>query len=350
MFGSSGGVTPQEEFRGAQEDLVRRGSGFLSIVGALGALALMPFFPPTAEIGAAGWALTLPLAVVSLALGVARFTLRVRPSFAEIRTASFVGIVQIALLQWLAGGGRAPYLQLLLLPALGTAMSQSVRCCAAMLAFVAAAALSPLLYSTIDPGQTATELSMLSVMTLMLAVVISSTRSHRAHLKDAREHADTLAHVDVLTGLSNRRAFDEMLERALDDGDEGRRLALLLCDVNSFKQINDSFGHGAGDDALRSIAQTLSGEVRAPDAAFRWAGDEFAVILLDGDRETAARVAGRLHEAVKRSCRRPDGRPISIGTGVAELRPGMSSDDLLAEADRALLSEKQQRSRLAGVA
>jgi diguanylate cyclase (GGDEF)-like protein len=347
MFGSSGGVTPQEEFRGAQEDLVRRGSGFLSIVGALGALALMPFFPPTAEIGAAGWALTLPLAVVSLALGVARFTLRVRPSFAEIRTASFIGIVQIALLQWLAGGGRAPYLQLLLLPALGTAASQSVRCCAATLVFVAAAALSPLLYSTIDPGQTATELTMLSVMTLMLAVVISSTRSHRAHLKDAREQADTLAHVDTLTGVSNRRAFDEMLESAIAAGGP---LALLLCDVNSFKQINDSFGHTAGDEALRSIAQTLSGEVRAPDAAFRWAGDEFAVILRDSDLGTAARVADRLHEAVKRSCRRPDGRPISIGTGVAELRPGMSGDDLLAEADRALLTGKQQRTRLAGVA
>lgn len=338
--------------RGAQYDLVVQGSGFLLIVGSGVALALMAIYPPTAEIGTVGWALVVPTSILAMVLGGFRVTLKHRPSLATIHAGSFMGIAQVALLLWLAGGGKAPYMQMLLLPVLGAAVGQPVRSCAWVLIAATAAALSPLLYSSIDVLAIVTEFSLLSTMTLMTAIVIASTRAHRARLKDAGEQANTLAHVDPLTGMPNRRAFDDGLVHAAESVRlDSTPVSLVLCDVNSFKPINDAFGHAAGDEVLRSIAKALSDAVRKPDVAFRWAGDEFAVILRDTDEENASRVAARLREAVKRQCRRPDGRGVTIGTGVAELHPSMSTDEVLMGADRALFSQKEaQRNHLRSTA
>jgi diguanylate cyclase (GGDEF)-like protein len=344
--------TSQDRFRGAQQDLIFRGSGFLSILGAVASLSLMAFYPPTVAIGAAGWALAVPAGLLSIVMGALSVTLRHRPSIASVDASAFIGIAQISLLEWLAGGGKAPYLQLLIIPLLGSGVGQSVRRCG-QVAFVAGlAAFSPLLYgSSVDALSTATEFIVLSAMTVLVAIVISSTREHRARLEDAGEYANVLAHVDPLTGMPNRRAFDEALVSVMESSQrDGTATSLLLCDVNSFKQVNDQFGHAAGDEVLQSIAQALSDAVRRPDTAFRWAGDEFAVILRASDELGASRVAARIRDAVKRQCRRPDGTVLTIGTGVAELKAGMSTDEVLIEADRALFSHKAQRSQLVGAA
>jgi diguanylate cyclase (GGDEF)-like protein len=342
----------QDRYRGAQQDLIFRGSGFLSILGALTSLALMAFYPPTAAIGPVGWALAAPAGILSIVLGTLSVTLKHRPSIASVDASAFIGIAQISLMQWLAGGGKAPYLQLLILPMLGSGVGQPVWRCAQVATVASLAAFSPLLYgSSIDGLQTATEFLLLSSMTVLTAIVISSTREHRARLEDAGEYANVLAHVDPLTGMPNRRAFDEALVHAMESSSrDGLPITLLLCDVNAFKEVNDQFGHAAGDEVLQSIAQALSDAVRRPDTAFRWAGDEFAVILRASDELGASRVAARIREAVKRHCRRPDGTELTIGTGVAELRPGMSRDEVLLEADRALFSHKAQRSQLVGAA
>jgi diguanylate cyclase (GGDEF)-like protein len=354
MFGTSTrkqASTSQDPYRGAQPDLIFRGSGFLSIVGAVTSLTLMLFYPPTAAIGAAGWALAAPTSILSIVLGVLSVTDRHRPSITSVHVSSFIGIVQIALVEWLAGGGKAPYVQLLMLPMLGSGVGQPVWRCAQVAIVASAAALSPLLYGGIDALATVTEFSLLSVMTVMTAIVISSTRAHRARLEDAGEYANVLAHIDPLTSLPNRRAFDEALVHALESSKlDGTPFSLLLCDVNSFKQINDTFGHTAGDQVLRSIAHALGDAVRRPDAGFRWGGDEFAVILRDTDEVGASRVCTRIREAVARQCRRPDGSAVTIGTGVAALNPGMSMDEVLIEADRALFSQKERRSHLRGAA
>lgn len=352
-------TTPQEQasaqqdrYRGAQQDLIFRGSGFLSILGAVISLTLMAFYPPTVAIGAAGWALAVPAGILSIVLGALSVTLKHRPSIASVDASSFIGIAQISLLQWLAGGGKAPYLQLLILPMLGSGVGQSVWRCGQVAIIASMAAFSPLLYgSSVDGLATATEFTLLAAMTVLTAIVISSTREHRARLEDAGEYANVLAHVDPLTGMPNRRAFDEALVHVMESSTrDGTAISLLLCDVNSFKEVNDQFGHAAGDEVLQSIAQALSDAVRRPDTAFRWAGDEFAVILRASDELGASRVAARIRDAVKRKCRRPDGTELTIGTGVAELKPGMSMEEVLIEADRALFSHKAQRGHLVGAA
>jgi diguanylate cyclase (GGDEF)-like protein len=338
-------------YRGAHYDTICRGSGVLAMIGGLGSLVLMPFFPPTALIGAWGWALVIPSLVFAIGIGLLRATLRLRPSVQEIYISALAGPVQIACAQWLAGGGKALYMQLLVVPVLGSAASQSLRRCGWVVLVALAAAFSPLLYSSIDVAATAMEYSMLGIMTLVMSAIITSTRTHRAQLIDAGEYADKLAHVDPLTGLPNRRAFDEVLALGIESARlDGTPLSLVLCDVNSFKQINDSFGHATGDEVLEAIARALTEAVRRPEAAFRWAGDEFAVILLGATQEGAERVAERLRETVRERCRRPDGRPVTIGAGVAALEPGMSGEDFLAEADRALFADKAAHGQLRGVA
>lgn len=333
-------------YRGAQLDVVVRGCGFLFFLGAFGALALTPFYPPTVQLGAAGWALVVPPASVSLALGLASVTLRYRPSLRVISLSSFTGVLLLAVLQWLAGGGRAPYVQLLLLPALGAGISEPVLRCGQVALCALLAALSPLLYSTIDVPMTVAEFVLVGAMSMMSAAVVGTTRAHRALLKDAGERARALAHVDALTGMPNRRAFDAMLAESIDCARASRRpISLLLCDVDSFKEVNDAFGHACGDEVLCGLAHVLSGAVRRPDVAFRWAGDEFAVILTDADRAAAAAVAQRLRGVVARGCSRPDGQPLALGVGVAQLEDGMSTEELLVAADRQLFDYKARAKR-----
>jgi diguanylate cyclase (GGDEF)-like protein len=336
-----------DHYRGAQHDLVVRGSGFLSIVGAVAVLVVIPFYPPTAQIGTAGLVLVLVGMAVSLTQGARALTLRRQPSDFELAASSFIGVAQIAILQWLAGGGDAPYLQLLLLPTFGAASGQPRRRCILVLVAAWAAALSPLLYSSIAVPATITEMAVLSFVTMMMSVVLESTRTHRARLKDASEYANELAHVDQLTGMPNRRAFDETLTHGISRARlESTPMSLLLCDVNAFKEINDTLGHQAGDEVLRAIAQALTDTVRKPDAAFRWAGDEFAVILSDSDEDTAVRVALRLREAVTAHCTQATGRAVTIGTGVAQLGDDMTAQELLATADAALFAQKRPSGRM----
>lgn len=329
--------------RGVQQDLVARGAGFLSIVGAVAVLALLPFYPPSHHLGVAGWMLAAPLSVLSIVTGTLSLTLKKRPSMRAAYVSSFAGIAQLAFLQWLAGGGKAPYVQLILLPTLGAATSQTTRRSLMVSAAALGAAFTPALYSHIDAGTTATEFGVVAMMSAMISVVLTSTRVHRAALMDASDQAHVLAHLDPLTGLPNRRAFDESMLRAVASRDQGTSFSLLLCDVDSFKQINDTFGHDAGDRLLCSIGRALSEAVRGPDAAFRWAGDEFAILLRNSDADGAELVAARVRETVRRCCVRPDGGTVTIGVGLAELHPGMKAKELFMAADRALFQAKMQR-------
>src|ERR1019366_3433329 len=103
---------------------------------------------------------------------------------------------------------------------------------------------------------------------------------------------------DELTGLGNRRRLFHMLDAFFGDQADSqmpdRRLAFLFIDLNHFKEINDSYGHPAGDELLRNVAGTLSGCMRDSDALVRLGGDEFAVVMLDADAESATKVAQRI--------------------------------------------------------
>ncbi|HYI37263.1 MAG TPA: GGDEF domain-containing protein [Thermoleophilaceae bacterium] len=344
--GQDEAVDGADPFRGAQHDVAVRVTGALWLIGPLLMVPFLPFYPPTAQIGELGWVLVAVSTVISLTLGFMALTLRLRLSWNRLYGSSFNGIAQIALVQWLAGGGDAPYIQWLILPMIAVATQRAVGMVLPVLAFGTAAAFSPLLYSSIDVSATASGVVLISATSMIVSVVMAGVREHRAELRDEGELAASLARMDKLTGLPNRRSFEETLaETAESYREQGRPLAVLMCDVDNFKQINDTFGHPAGDGCLREIAAALNSAVRSPDQAYRWAGDEFAVILPDSDFQDAAVVGTRVAEAMELACHRPDGQAITIGIGSAELEDGMTAEQLLAAADAALLERKAARRR-----
>jgi len=170
-------------------------------------------------------------------------------------------------------------------------------------------------------------------------------RQQRADMQENEARANELARVDPLTGLGNRRAFDEaMVTEIARSQRSDAQLSLLVADLDRFKQINDLHGHLAGDNCLRQVADALRTELRGADVCFRWGGDEFIVVLADTSELEALDVAARLEQLVADSCARPDETPLSVTCGHATLLDWMSGDDLVAAADRALLSRKDRAS------
>jgi two-component system, cell cycle response regulator len=147
-----------------------------------------------------------------------------------------------------------------------------------------------------------------------------------------------LASTDPLTGVANRRAFDEGLARELSRARRyGEPLSLVLVDVDHFKRVNDAHGHQVGDDVLRHLGRRLRDAARPMDLPARYGGEEFAVILPSCGPEDAVAVAERLRLAVVVDA------PVSItaSAGVATLHGGMDADGLVTAADRALYAAKR---------
>ena len=144
-----------------------------------------------------------------------------------------------------------------------------------------------------------------------------------------REQQRQLAVRDGLTGLYNRRAFNELLERAIaaEDRREGGQLGLVLLDIDHFKKLNDTYGHQAGDAALVSLAGLLRDHPRRGDQAARYGGEEFVVILPDLDAERSLQAAERLRQAIEKHRFVYDGGRIRItaSLGVA-VWPGDGKD------------------------
>ena len=170
--------------------------------------------------------------------------------------------------------------------------------------------------------------------------------------KQLEKQLTDLARTDGLTGLANRRAFDEMLEREWKIARRERtEISLLIADLDLFKGLNDSYGHHAGDQCLQAIAQTIRSTVRRPaDVAARYGGEEMAILLPRTPEAGARTIAGYIHRAVE-DLRIPHERnsahggiaTISIGVATAHCLEGCSfvpSEALLAEADRNLYKAK----------
>ena len=167
-------------------------------------------------------------------------------------------------------------------------------------------------------------------------------------LELANRELARLASVDGLTGIGNRRHFNEALGRAW--ADHLRRqasLAVVLCDVDHFKQYNDTYGHLQGDEALKSVARVFREHVRRPlDVVARYGGEEIVVLLADTAVEGAAHVAEELRAAVMalalphRASSGGDVLTISVGVACAIPRPETTDERLLADADRALYRAK----------
>jgi diguanylate cyclase (GGDEF)-like protein len=168
-----------------------------------------------------------------------------------------------------------------------------------------------------------------------------------AAVEEAKEGYRSLAYHDGLTGLPNRSLFQDRLGLAITHSSRRQgRLALLYLDIDDFKGVNDSFGHGYGDRVLVELAGRIRAAVRAEDTVARLGGDEFVVLLAQvTGAADAARVAAKVLEAVRPPFR-VDGREVSIAASVGvSVYPddGTSSDDLVRHADGAMYRDKQRQ-------
>ncbi|WP_318658032.1 diguanylate cyclase domain-containing protein [Pseudomonas aeruginosa] len=156
-----------------------------------------------------------------------------------------------------------------------------------------------------------------------------------------------MAYRDPLTGLGNRKAFDEQLGQAsLRAGSGGSELALLYLDLDRFKEVNDRFGHDVGDALLRTVAERVRSTLRQPDKAYRLGGDEFAVLLEDSQENNPQRLAERLLAALVQPIalngERIDFVTPSIGIALYPRHAG-DAEGLVRAADSAMYEAKRQR-------
>ncbi len=164
---------------------------------------------------------------------------------------------------------------------------------------------------------------------------------YEAELKHMADH-------DPLTGLLNRRAYERSLEEHLARGERyGHAGAVMVLDLDSFKEVNDTLGHSAGDELIIRVAGALAGRLRESDTLARLGGDEFAILTPTGEREEAESLADSLLEVVRheRAPRGPGGRerPITASIGVAPLQGAeeLSAEEALINADLAMYDAKE---------
>jgi diguanylate cyclase (GGDEF)-like protein len=152
--------------------------------------------------------------------------------------------------------------------------------------------------------------------------------------------------IDPLTGLGNRRRLDRVLPAALRRAaQQGESVAVLLCDLDNFKRVNDQLGHAMGDNVLRAVARVLGDSLRGYDEAVRLGGEEFLVITPSTDALGAVRLAERMRLAIPGACNMvlPDDWHQTVSVGIASFpEHGQHSASLLTRADQALYAAKRR--------
>jgi diguanylate cyclase (GGDEF)-like protein len=185
---------------------------------------------------------------------------------------------------------------------------------------------------------------MLVATALVFAAAGFAAGMNAKRLRETEAFYQSLAEHDPLTGLYNARALRDFYRRAVERvAHRHEPLSILLIDVDRLKEINDCFGHLVGNQALTHVARAIREGKRADDAAARWGGDEFAILLEFADESAACRVAenilGYLHAVPLRAASTRIEVTVTIGIAVGD--DISESDDLLATADRALYRGKQ---------
>lgn len=151
-----------------------------------------------------------------------------------------------------------------------------------------------------------------------------------------------LASYDQLTGIDNRYSIGSKLDNQIGIANRyGRKLSIIFFDIDHFKQINDTYGHMAGDEILAAVARLVQENIRQADIFGRWGGDEFMLLLPEQNGKQAQQDAEKLRQLLA-GHRDSRGQQISCSFGVSEFQPGMSEYDLVSSADRALYKAKAQ--------
>jgi len=184
--------------------------------------------------------------------------------------------------------------------------------------------------------------------TMSLAKQLDNTSRELETLKTDLGRSVEVALTDPLTGVGNRRRFESDLEKAVREARSGATpVSLVMCDIDHFKRVNDTFGHRVGDEVLRMFARTLESSLRGGDMVARYGGEEFAIILpgtpLGGAQQIAERIRARFSS--KRLTVRETNQSVGVLTasfGVTEIKPGEKPDDAFERADRKLYEAKSK--------
>ncbi|MBE0486352.1 GGDEF domain-containing protein [Marinobacter sp.] len=208
-------------------------------------------------------------------------------------------------------------------------------------------------------GRVATALNLISILVLMsietafssnvqmwtfaaTAATVSACAYVFAHRnQDQRERLEHLATIDPLTGVKNRRSMDEELDRAAANAERtGLPYALVMLDIDHFKQINDVYGHGVGDEVLRDLVALIEHNTRKSDQLFRYGGEEFVLLLPGVDGASLQTVMNNLQQVLRKHLKYAGG-PVTSSYGVALLGHGESVESWLGRADEALYQAKE---------
>jgi diguanylate cyclase (GGDEF)-like protein len=248
---------------------------------------------------------------------------------------------------WFSGKGSSPLLNLYLLPVILSALTLGRF---VTLLQVGVISICHILLALATPGLDVPSLSFAGeavgqLAPILLVAYLTTTLS--ADITEARERIENLAQNDSLTGLFNQRMFNEVWQREHAQC-EGKRgvYALLMIDMDKLKDINDEYGHEAGNSAITLVAQCLQRSIRATDYAARFGGDEFAVLLPGASPEVAEAVVKRIRHNVYKTTLDLRSRMIrcSVSIGVANYpKDARDMRDLLSSADRMMYRDKELR-------
>ena len=336
-----------DPYAGGDLDNAQRIGMVLFGLQALLIVVVMPLSPPTAAIGAVGWLIAAAVvaggAVVAYGMRRRRF-----PGWTALLVVSYGSVAALEVMQWLGGGLGAPYERAILLPVYFVGCVQPPRRIAGFLGFVALALIVPSLYDGWDANAAGAILVTMAIYAgLSLGTNVSMSAIRAQRLTHAREEAQAReeARVDDLTGLHNRRAFNEVLEGEINLSRRlGIPLTVAMVDIVDFKQINDRWSPAEGDRCLRSVAEALSSSVRDPDRVFRWGGDEFALILKGTAAQETGSLGNRLSMIISSACNRPDELPIEVRFAVAEVKQEETAEEVVEMAGLALTAAKMDGS------
>jgi diguanylate cyclase (GGDEF)-like protein len=160
-------------------------------------------------------------------------------------------------------------------------------------------------------------------------------------IEQEKEHFREQASTDALTGLFNRKRFDELLAIELQRAARYQMpLSLIIFDIDHFKKINDTLGHQAGDTVLEKLAGLISESIREVDILARWGGEEFMLLTPNCDMDSACLLAERLRLMIERFDFKNVGS-VTCSFGIAEFRPDENAADLLKRADQTLYRAKE---------